>query len=87
MLVKIGDKDFGFVIIILCRGDREEDHRADVADENAERSKRFDEEVGSGGHNRGPSERGLKIGDASSSGAEGDFVDNKSIGKNAQHKV
>ena len=59
-----------------------------MADEDAERSKRFDEEVGSGSRNRGSTERGLKINDASSSGTDREIV-NKSIGKakDAQCKV
>lgn len=70
-----------------CRGDKDEDHCADVADEDAERSKHFDEEVGSGSCNRGTMERSLKAGDASSSLIEKEAVDNKSIGKDAQRKL
>lgn len=69
-----------------CRGDKEEERRADVADEDAERSKHFDEEVGSGSHNRGTTtERSLKTGDASTSTPG--IVDNKNIGKDTDRKV
>ena len=63
------------------RGDEEEEHRADVVDEDAERSKRYDEEVGSGSRNCVTMERSLKTGDASSSFLEKEVVNNKSAGK------
>ncbi|POO03404.1 Solute carrier [Trema orientale] len=71
-------------LVIYSGGDKEEDHRTDVADEDAERSKRFDEEVGSRSHNHGTVERSLKTGDASSSFMESEVVDNKSTGKDTK---
>ncbi|XP_024022067.1 solute carrier family 35 member F1-like, partial [Morus notabilis] len=69
-------------LVIYSGGDKEEERRADVADEDAERSKHFDEEVGSGSRNRGTTtERSLKTGDASTSTPERGIVDNKNIGK------
>lgn len=50
----------------MKRGDKEEDQRwADVADEDAERSKRFDEEVGSVSRDRGTIAGTSKTGDNS----------------------
>lgn len=76
------------MVWISCSGDKEEDRRADVADEDAERSKHFDEEVGSASHNRGTvMESSLKIADASSSSIERGIVNNKNIGKDTDRKV
>ncbi|GLT64430.1 hypothetical protein SLA2020_369250 [Shorea laevis] len=80
-------------IVIYSGGDKEEDRRhADVADEDAERSKRFDEEAGSGSRNRGTVAGSSKTGESNkhdlsaTSGAHGEDVDNKNMGKDVQGK-
>ncbi|XP_062107754.1 uncharacterized protein LOC133818737 [Humulus lupulus] len=62
-------------LVIYSGGDKEEDHRADVADE----------EAGSGSHNYGTTEGSLKTGETSSSFLESEVVENK--GKDAQWKL
>ncbi|XP_061992963.1 uncharacterized protein LOC133710836 isoform X2 [Rosa rugosa] len=79
-------------LVIYSWGDKEEDQRwADVADEDAERSKRFDEEVGSVSRDRGTMAGTSKTGDNSKDEAptcstEREIVDHKSIGKDGQGK-
>lgn len=78
------------VLYIGYRGDKEEDQqRADVADEGAERSKHFDEEAAS--VSRGTTVAGSsKTGDSSkheivpASSTVGEVFDNKSVGKDVQ---
>lgn len=75
-------------LIVYSGGDKEEDHHADVADEDAERNKHLDEEVGSASHNRGTlMESSLKIADPSNSSIERGIIDNKNIGKDTDPKV
>ncbi|ONI29184.1 hypothetical protein PRUPE_1G186000 [Prunus persica] len=72
-------------LVIYSGGDKEEDQqRADVADEGAERSKHFDEEAAS--VSRGTTVAGSsKTGDSSKHEiTEGEVFDNKSVGKDVQ---
>lgn len=85
--------DIPNVFHIQCRGDKEEDQqRADVADEDAERGKRFDEEAGSGSCNRVIVAGSSKTGESSkhdvagTSVAEREDLDNKNLEKDEQGK-
>jgi len=81
-------------IVIYSGGHKEQDQRhADVADEDAERSKRFDEEAGSGSRNSGIVAGSSKTGESSSkhniaatSGAYREDVENTNMGKDVQGK-
>ncbi|KAL5570432.1 hypothetical protein UlMin_027007 [Ulmus minor] len=78
---------FGAVVVglvVYSGGDKEEDQRAVAADEDSERSKRFDEDVASQSQNRRRTEGSLKTGDASSSIVEREVLESKSIGKDLQ---
>ncbi|EOY04958.1 Anthocyanin-related membrane protein 3 [Theobroma cacao] len=79
-------------LIIYSGGDKEEDQRrADVADEDAERSKHFDEETGFDNLNRGTMAGSSKTGETSkhdcttSTGAR-EIISNKNVGKDIQGK-
>ncbi|XWS20562.1 hypothetical protein CRYUN_Cryun31cG0112500 [Craigia yunnanensis] len=79
-------------LIIYSGGDKEDDqHRAGVADEDAERSKHFDEEAGCDNLDRGTMSGSLKTGDTSkhdcttSTGGR-EIVENKNTGKEVQGK-
>ncbi|KAF2322233.1 hypothetical protein GH714_008955 [Hevea brasiliensis] len=52
-------------LVIYSGGDKEEQNRADVADEEAEQSKHFDEESGSGSRSQGTLAGSSKTGDSS----------------------
>lgn len=75
-------------LVIYSGGEEEDQRRADVADEDAVRSKHFDEEAGAVG--RGTGAGTSKSGDSSrhetvtGSSTEGEVADNKSIGKYVQ---
>lgn len=75
----------------IYRADKEE-HRADVVDEGAERSKHFDEELGSGRRSQGTLVGSSKTGDsckrdpATSGIREKQENYNKNIGKDALEK-
>ncbi|XVF29287.1 hypothetical protein REPUB_Repub15cG0108000 [Reevesia pubescens] len=72
-------------LIIYSGSDKEEDQRrAGVADEDAERSKHFDEEAGRDNLNRATMAGSSKTGDSSTGGRE--IIENKSIGKDVQGK-
>ncbi|CAN6722896.1 unnamed protein product [Malus baccata var. baccata] len=75
-------------LVIYSGGEEEDQRRADVADENAERSKHFDEEAGLVG--RGTGAGTSKSGDSSrhetvtGSSTEREVADSKSVGKYVQ---
>ncbi|KAK8548328.1 hypothetical protein V6N12_061243 [Hibiscus sabdariffa] len=80
-------------LIIYSGGDKDEDQgRADVADEDAERSKRFDEEAGFNNLSRATMAGSSKTGDTSSHDLTTSFVrretieNNKDIGKDVEGK-
>ncbi|KAB1213370.1 Solute carrier family 35 member F1 [Morella rubra] len=80
-------------LVIYSGGDKEEDQqRADVADEDAERGKRFDEEAGLGSRNRVIVAGSSKTGESSkhdvagTSVAEREDLENKNLEKDEQGK-
>ncbi|KAK8571545.1 hypothetical protein V6N13_047215 [Hibiscus sabdariffa] len=80
-------------LIIYSGGDKDDDQsRADVADEDAERSKRFDEETGFNNLSRATMAGSSKTGDTSSHDLTTSFVgretiaNNKCIGKDVEGK-
>lgn len=81
-------------LVIYSGGDKEEDqHRAEVADEDAERSKHFDEEAGLGSSTQGTTTAGSsKTGESSKYDSaptgilERGEAENKNMGKDAQGK-
>ncbi|XVE84568.1 hypothetical protein DITRI_Ditri17bG0023500 [Diplodiscus trichospermus] len=79
-------------LVIYSGGDKEEDrHRAGVADEDAERSKHFDEEADFDNLNRGTIAGSSKTGDTSkhdcaNSTMGREISENKNIGKDVQGK-
>ncbi|KAK7819186.1 solute carrier family 35 member f1 [Quercus suber] len=81
-------------LVIYSGGDKDGDPRqAEVADENAARSKCFDEEASTGSWNQGTVAGSSKTGESSKHAiaangvAEREVVENKNIGKDAQGKI
>ncbi|XP_040985867.1 solute carrier family 35 member F1-like isoform X1 [Juglans microcarpa x Juglans regia] len=79
-------------LVIYSGGDKEDQRRADVADEDAEQSKHFDAEAGSGSHNQGTIAGSSKTGESSKhdntaiSVAGREYVESKAMGKDVQGK-
>ncbi|KAG2726120.1 hypothetical protein I3760_01G098300 [Carya illinoinensis] len=79
-------------LVIYSGGDKEDQWRADVADEDAEQSKHFDEESGSGSRNQGTIAGSSKTGESSKhdntaiSVAGREYVESKDMGKDVQGK-
>ncbi|XP_050256031.1 uncharacterized protein LOC126701734 [Quercus robur] len=81
-------------LVIYSVGDKDGDpQQAEVADENAARSKCFDEEASTGSWNQGTVAGSSKTGESSKHAiaangvAEREVVENKNIGKDAQGKI
>ncbi|KAF5465264.1 hypothetical protein F2P56_015286 [Juglans regia] len=79
-------------LVIYSGGDKEDQQRADVADEDAEQSKHFDAEASSGSHNQGTIAGSSKTGESSKhdntaiSVAGREYVESKAMGKDVQGK-
>ncbi|KAH7521413.1 hypothetical protein FEM48_Zijuj07G0030300 [Ziziphus jujuba var. spinosa] len=77
-------------LVIYSGGDKEQDLRVDVPDEDAEQSKHVDEEAGSGNRSRGTTAGTSKTGDngkhdlTPATIREREVVDNKNLGKDTQ---
>lgn len=65
-----------------CRGEKDEEHRADIVDENEEQSEHFDEEANPGSCNRAIVAGSSRAGDRS----KYEVIDNKNVGKDGQRK-